>query len=419
MNFSQRFLLLQIHSIFRHIFVTKFISTKIMKVIISHFLLFISIWVSGQNNNRYYPSLQRILNSEADKKMPKDFKYYDDWINNNAKSIFYKNLQQSLSNKGDQSFMSVDLMFPRQNIFKLGNSGIELVFNKNKSDDFSIIPIQAQESYRISAFLRDFNPNDYDPKNSKQKFNLALTVLNISEEQVLKMFLDTFVETNKNEKLTDIQQLIFDLKNEAKIKIAIDEKTDKNAIETIVSQIQKQMKRLSSDVLYDIYIHSKDEETERSRFRALFRKAVDEDIDKYIDDVVAYNVLINIPENQFAITFPKNVFKIISDKNNSFEINPNQIVMKSVYTNDEKCVEFALNLENNNDTTEFYAVNEIRLNHHPFIEESKRTFTKFRISDIKTFVVVVYENEIVVKMTVKNPNYTSNFIVMKQPFGIN
>lgn len=390
-----------------------------MKVIISHFLLFISIWVSGQNNNRYYPSLQRILNSEADKKMPKDFKYYDDWINNNAKSIFYKNLQQSLSNKGDQSFMSVDLMFPRQNIFKLGNSGIELVFNKNKSDDFSIIPIQAQESYRISAFLRDFNPNDYDPKNSKQKFNLALTVLNISEEQVLKMFLDTFVETNKNEKLTDIQQLIFDLKNEAKIKIAIDEKTDKNAIETIVSQIQKQMKRLSSDVLYDIYIHSKDEETERSRFRALFRKAVDEDIDKYIDDVVAYNVLINIPENQFAITFPKNVFKIISDKNNSFEINPNQIVMKSVYTNDEKCVEFALNLENNNDTTEFYAVNEIRLNHHPFIEESKRTFTKFRISDIKTFVVVVYENEIVVKMTVKNPNYTSNFIVMKQPFSIN
>ncbi len=82
-----------------------------MKIFNSGVFLFFTCLVFSQNINRYYPSLQRIFSSDNDKKISKDFKYYDLWIKDNTQSVFYKKLQTSLSNNGDSSFLSLELIF--------------------------------------------------------------------------------------------------------------------------------------------------------------------------------------------------------------------------------------------------------------------------------------------------------------------
>ena len=394
-----------------------------MRIFNTSVFLFFTCLAFGQNVNRYYPSLQKIFTSESDKKISKDYKYYDNWIRNNSQSVFYKNLQTSLSNNGDSSFLSLDLIFKNQNTFKLGNSGIELIFNKDKSDFSSPIPIQMQDHYRILSYLRNFNPNEYDPKNLKQKFDLGLSIFNLSEETIVNVFLDDFVNDNKNDKLTAVQQMITDLKNEAKINISVDKTKDKNIAEIIASQIQKQTKRLGSDVLYDIYIKSFDKDREESNFRVFFRKITNEDADLYIDAVVAYNAEITIPGNELSIIIPKNTLKIINPKSsskNNIEINPRQIEMKVINTTEKKCIEFTAILKENNDQTEFNILNEIKFNHHPFISDSKRSLTNFKISEAEKIIFSIYENEIIVNMIMKKRNdYTNNFTVMKQPFNMN
>lgn len=396
-----------------------------MKFIFSGVLFLVFFTVFGQNS-RYYPSLSKIFNSEDDKKMSKDFGYFDNWINQNAKGIFYKNLQTSVSGKGDSSFQSLDLIFLKQNFFKLGNSGIKLIFNGRQSDFSSPISVQVEQSYKILSYLREFDLYEYDPKNLKQKFNLGLIIFNVSEETVLKEFLDTFVKDNKNDKIASIQRLKEALKNQAKIDIVIDQKNEKSEediMENIISQIQEQTDRLSSDILYDIYISSKEKERERINFELFFGNFIHENPDEFIDKVLAYNISVSISDNKLGVFFPKDILEIINTKpsDKDFEVKPNRIEMKTISTREKRCIEFTLILNGNTNQTEFNVLNEIKLNNNPLISsDSKRILTTFKMSEIEKFVFWIYENEIIVSMTVKNKNiYRRDFTIMKQPFNIN
>jgi hypothetical protein len=393
-----------------------------MKFIFSTLLFLVFFSVFGQNN-QYYPSVSKIFNTEDDKKLSKDFGYFNDWIDQNTKGVFYKNLQTSVSSKGDSFFLSLALIFLKQNSFALGNSGISLVFNKGKSDFSSPISVQIEQKYKILAYLREFDPNDYDPKDLKQRFDLGVTILNLSEETVLEAFLEQLVKDKKNEKNSAIQQLKQDLKTKAKINIVTDEKNEKDLIESIVSQMQEQTDKPVSEVLYDLYISSKDKVKEEIYFRLFFSDFIHEDASEFIDKVIAYNLYMSILGHEMSIVFPKDVLKITDSKqpDQGVEIKPDRIEMTSIRTKEKKYIEFAVILKETTNPTEFNALNEIKLNRNPLISsDSKRTLTAFKTSDIEKIVFSVYENEITVNMIVKNRSmYTRSFMIMKQPFRLN
>lgn len=397
------------------------------KIFLTGILLF-AFTITAQNTNRYYPSLKNLFAESFDKQMPNDFSYYDTWIKNMTQAVFYKDLQQSSSPKGDASFQSMGLIFKRQNTFKIGNSGFEIIVNKDKPD-FSIpVNIQMEQKFPILAYLRSFDPNSYNPKNLKQKYELGLSVFNLSEEQVLAHFLNRYISDWTDQKTTAIQKLVNDLKKEAKAKVVVDEKNDKQLLKSIVTQVYQQTNKYCSSVLYDIYIKTKDPKKEGENFAGFFMKFTPDNASNYIDEIVSYEATIAIPKTEVSLMIPKDVLEVftLDEKTNTaipaenkLEVQPRQIEMKTINTANKKCVQFTLTLAKINSTASFRALHEIALNGHPFLKPNERKLTTFKAADLQKLIISIAEKEIIVEMIIKNDNWDQSYTIMKQACSLN
>lgn len=399
-----------------------------MKRIFLITLLLLSYSISGQNVPRYYPSLKNLFQQDFDKQMPNHFKYYDTWIKNLTQAVFYKDLQQSASPRGDASFMSMGLIFKRLNSFKIGDSGLEIIVNKDQPDFSVPVNIQMEQKFRILAYLRSFDPNQYNPADFKQKFELGLMIFNLSEEQVLAEFINRYISDWNNTKTTAIQRLINDLKKEAKIKITVDEKKDKGLLTEIAKQVYQQTNRYCSSTLYDIYIKTKDPKKEYQNFLGFFRKYANDNASDYIDEVVSYETTIAIPKADISLIIPKTILEetAVDEKStrtektgHSIEVKPNRITLKTINTVKEKCVQLTVTVAPNQNPNSFQALNEIVLNKHSFLNNNQRTLTTFKVANIKELVISLYEKEIKVEMIVKEDNYDRSIVIMKQSCLLN
>lgn len=384
-------------------------------------LLQLSFSLSAQNAPRYYPSLKNLFQQDFDKQMPNDFKYYDTWIKNLTQAVFYKDLQQSASPRGDASFMSMGLIFKRLNNFKIGDSGLEIIINKDKPDFSVPVNIQMEQKFRILAYLRSFDPNKYNPTDFKQKFELGLMIFNLSEEQVLAEFINRYISDWNNKKTTAIQRLANDLRKEAKVKITVDENKDKGLLTEIAKQVYQQTNRYCSSTLYDIYIKTKDPKREYQNFLGFFRKYANDNASDYIDEVISYETTIAIPKAEISLLIPKEILEesgsidgIETKTAKSIEVKPNRITLKTINTIKEKCIQLTLTLAPNQNPNTFQALNEIVLNKHSFLNNNQRTLTTFKVANIKELVISLYEKEIKVEMIVKDEHYDRSLVIMKQ-----
>jgi hypothetical protein len=397
------------------------------KTLLLAIVLFTST-LSAQNSGRYYPSLKNLLSDNMNKQMPSDFNYYDSWIRNIVQSVFYKDLQHTVSRNGDASFDSMGLIFKRQNTFKVGDSGFELIVNKEKSDFSTPVNIQMEQKYKILAYLRSFDANSYDPKNLKQKYELGLIILNLSEEQVLAEFINRYISDWNDKKKTAIQRLTDDLKKKAKVKIVVDEKNDRAILKSIANQIYDQTKKYASSVLYDIYLKTNDEKKEAENFAIFFMKYHPSDPLGYIDDVVGYETTIAIPKTEISVMIPKEVLEVFTINENTnatilaenaLEVKPVRIEMKTIITAKKKCIQFTLTLSKNNNDASFKALKEIVLNKHPFLKPNQRSLTTLKVSDIKKLIFSITDKEIEVEMIAHYENNDRNFSIMKQACNLN
>lgn len=398
-----------------------------LSTIIPIILMFGATAMVAQNTNRYYPSLKNILSPNEDKKMHTDFNYFNDWIREIAKNVFYKDLQHSGSRNGDASFDSMGLIFKRQNNFPLGNSGFELSFNKGKSD-FSIpINIQLEQKFRVLAYNSRFDINSYDPANLKQKYALGLQIFNLSEEQVLAHFLNNFVNVNDNKYDSPLEKFIIDLNKKQKNKIPFDKNNEKIKLKDITLQVVEHTKKSCSDVLYDLYIKSKTSEEEAKKFNQFFRKFTPENASSYIDMIAGYEATIAIPGKEFSLQIPIDVFKMITDDNGSFstisdakiEVTPRQIEMKTIQNANQKGLIFTLVVDKNISQASFKALNEIKLNKHIILKDSERKLTIYNVSAIQKLIFSIYKDEIQVEMEITTENWHDRVVVMKQKFSFN
>jgi hypothetical protein len=392
-----------------------------MKKIFLITLLQLSFSLSAQNAPRYYPSLKNLFQQDFDKQMPNDFKYYDTWIKNLTQAVFYKDLQQSASPRGDASFMSMGLIFKRLNNFKIGDSGLEIIINKDKPDFSVPVNIQMEQKFRILAYLRSFDPNNYNPTDFKQKFELGLMIFNLSEEQVLAEFINRYISDWNNKKTTAIQRLANDLRKEAKVKITVDENKDKGLLTEIAKQVYQQTNRYCSSTLYDIYIKTKDPKREYQNFLGFFRKYSNDNTSDHIDEVVSYETTIAIPKAEISLLIPKEILEesgfidgIETKTAKSIEVKPTRISLKTINTIKEKCIQLTLTLAPNQNPNTFQALNEIVLNKHSFLNNNQRTLTTFKVANIKELVISLYEKEIKVEMIVKDEHYDRSLVIMKQ-----
>jgi hypothetical protein len=396
-----------------------------MKFILS--FLFLSgtcFMLTAQPSNRYYPSVQHIFNAPEDKMMNKDFDFFNNWIRKSAQYVFSKDLQTSGSPNGDASFYSLSLIFRKDSVFQFGNSGLELKI-RTDSSGIAAPTVQIQQQYKILAYLRSFNPDTYNPADLKNKFQLGVMIYNVSEEQAMAKFLNSFIVVDEKHAKTSLQQLKYDLLQKKKINLQFDEAKEYQVLKKVATQIYEQSNSYSSQVLYDLYIQSATAAVTEQRFNQFFRSLVGGvSASEAIDEVVAYNLNADFPKKDVSIQIPEKYLSLFNKENDSLmpekaalTLSLRSVSLTTVRTDSKKYLKINLVFNpDKNDKRVFKITNVLPEDK----TSSYRKNTLLSVNHIDNIELKVYEGyiEADIKMDEGKP-FLSSVTLLRQQFSLN
>ena len=268
--------------------------------------------------HRYYPRLSSIV-SEQD--IPDILGFIKTGVVNLLNKIHYKDLQYSKSAKGDAAFYSLSIVSKRLDI-EVPGTGIYLILNPDLTlggdSHISAFPITIEYEWKILGYLRQFSLGNFsfDPQ---QIFEVALRVLNITEEQAIAHFVNTFVQPI-NDGVTPLNQLVEDL-NAANPSwtTPIPPPTSSTTITEIVQDIFSRSGKFASLIAFSSYIQTtNDIEDTANKVKIYFRSFIPQDIDAFIKDVILPKFRATLLLSA-GIEFPRKMLKPVYDENG---INP-------------------------------------------------------------------------------------------------
>lgn len=267
--------------------------------------------------HRYYPRLSSIV-SEQD--IPDILGFIKTGVVNLLNKIHYKDLQYSKSAKGDAAFYSLSIVSKRLDI-EVPGTGIYLILNPDLTlggdSHISAFPITIEYEWKILGYLRQFSLGNFsfDPQ---QIFEVALRVLNITEEQAIAHFVNTFVQPI-NDGVTPLNQLVEDL-NAANPSwtTPIPAPTSSTTITEIVQDIFSRSGKFASLVAFSSYLKTNDIQDTANKVKIYFRSFIPQDIDAFIKDVILPKFRATLLLSA-GIEFPRKMLKPVYDENG---INP-------------------------------------------------------------------------------------------------
>lgn len=379
--------------------------------------------LTAQTSNRYYPSVQHIFNAPEDKMMNKDFDFFNNWIRKSAQYVFTKDLQSSGSPNGDAAFYSLSLIFRKDSVFQFGNSGIAL---KIRSDSSGIAApaVQIQQQYKILAYVRSFDPDSYNPADLKSKFQLGLLIYNISEEQAMAKFLNSFIVADKKHATTTLQQMKYDLKQKKKINLEFDEANDRQLLQKIATQIYEQSNSYSSQVLYDLYIQSATAKATRQKFYDFFRSSVAVGASQAIDETVAYHLEATFPKKDVSIRIAEKYLSLFNKENDSLmpekaalTLSLRSVSLTTVRTDNQKYLKIILTFNPDKNDNRMFRINNLMPKGK--VPDHLASFT-YAVNSIDNIELNVYEDHLDANVFIKEASsFTSRISFLSQPFSLN
>lgn len=138
---------------------------------------------------RYYPRLSTIVTAEE---IPEVLGFVKDGVVFLLSQIHFKDLQFSKSPRGDAAFYSLSIVSKKRLAIEIPGTGIALVINKDWEDTgISAFPITIEYEWKVLAFLRGFKLSNFS-FSPQEIYEMALRALNITEEQAMAHFINTF-----------------------------------------------------------------------------------------------------------------------------------------------------------------------------------------------------------------------------------
>lgn len=263
---------------------------------------------------KYYPKLSTVVSIDE---FPEILGFIKDGINNLLNKIHYKDLQFSKSPRGDAAFYSLSIVSPSKLEIEIPGTGISLILNPDLSGDNAIssFPITVEYEWKVLAFLREFSVGNFSFQ-PQEIFEMALRVLNITEEQALAQFINRFTEADDN--THSLTQFVVDLNDTFSWSIPMpDENTTLSEIVTSIYSFSDG--KYASLVAYSMYIlNNENPEVIWSKTKFFFKGLLTIDVNEYIKDIL-------IPKFRATLTliaaveFPRNLLQPVYDENG---VNP-------------------------------------------------------------------------------------------------
>lgn len=271
-------------------------------------------------NSRYYPTLASIVDTED---IPDVLGFVKDGIITVLGKLHYKDLQYSKSPKGDAAFYSVSIVTKKRLDFQIPGTQIYFVLNPDMGDnpDFkvSVFPITLNYEWKILAYIRDFSLIDFT-ESPQEIFELAMRVLNISQEQVIAQFINIFTEPLDTD-ITPLQQYVNDINADPDLGATITDPTDETTLRQVNEDIYDQTGDLSSYAGFKVYINvDGDLDETKARLKRFFRALLPNDIEAYVKDLLLPKIRTTLTLSA-GLEFPRNLLKPVYDVdgNNPFD----------------------------------------------------------------------------------------------------
>jgi len=285
---------------------------------------------------RYYPRISSVI-SEND--IPDILGFIKTGIVNLLDNIYFKDLQYDKSPKGDSAFYSLSVVSPRRIDIEIPGTGIFLVLNPDLIDGgISAFPITIEYQWKILAYLRSFTVGNFsfDPQ---QIFEVALRVLNITEEQALAHFINAYVKPI-NDSVTSVQQFVNDL-NKINPDWNLPVPNEQTQLTDVVTQIYSKSGRYASLVAFSAYLLSSDLQETTSKVKNFFKSFMPQDIDEYIKDIIIPKFRATLLLSA-GIEFPRNILVPVYPEGTKDETDPQKdISLEPIPGNEKVTLTFA------------------------------------------------------------------------------
>lgn len=274
---------------------------------------------------RYYPTLSTIVNEDD---IPEILGFIKEGLVNLLGKIHYKDLQYNKSPRGDAAFYSLTIVSPKKLAIEIPGTGIALVLNPDVTGGdyhISAFPITVEYQWKILGYLRSFNAQNFS-FSPQELFEMALLVLNISEEQALANFINIFVEPI-DENTTSLQQFVNDINLQLSLSIPLP--TDETVISEIVEEIFNQTGQYSSLIAFSVFLADDNADTILNNVKVYFKSFIPDDLDAFIKDIL-------IPKFRATLTliagveFPRNLLKPVYDSDGNNPFNPGEVISPEV-----------------------------------------------------------------------------------------
>lgn len=253
--------------------------------------------------HRYYPRLSSVVTQDD---IPDLLGFLKPGITNLLDKIYYKDLQYSKGPKGDSAFYSLSVVSKRIDI-EIPGTGISLVLNGTDDTAISAFPITVEYQWKILAYLRYFSLGNFSFE-PQQIFEVALRVLNVTEEQAIAHFVNTFVSP-ANQNITPLMQFASDINAKHNLGLVVNEAT---TITKIVEDIyQNSNQKYASLVAFATYLLSNDLQETAEKVKTYFKALMPQDIDEFIKEVAIPKFKATLMLSA-AIEFPRSILKPVN-----------------------------------------------------------------------------------------------------------
>ncbi|MEY8760492.1 hypothetical protein [Chryseobacterium tongliaoense] len=251
--------------------------------------------------HRYYPRLSSVITEDD---IPDILGFIKQGVTHLLDKIYYKDLQYSKGPKGDSAFYSLSIVSKRIDI-EIPGTGISLVLNPDIEDNdskISAFPITIEYQWKILAYLRYFSMGNFSFQ-PQEIFEVALRVLNITEEQAIAHFVNTFVEADQD--TTPLKQFVDFLNTKENLGLMIP--TEATTVTDVVKDIfGKAGGRYASLVAFSAYLLTDDLQETGARVKMFFRALMPQDIDEFIKEVIVPKFKATLMLSA-AIEFPRSI----------------------------------------------------------------------------------------------------------------
>ncbi len=267
--------------------------------------------------HRYYPRLSSVVTPDQ---IPDILGFIKDGVIGLLDKIYYKDLQYSKGPKGDSAFYSLSIVSKRLDI-ELPGTGISLVLNpdlEGNDSKISAFPITIEYQWKILAYLRQFSLGNFSFE-PQQIFEVALRVLNITEEQAIAHIVNTFVEP-QNQNNTPLMQFVHDLNLDQSLGLTIPDNAT-TVTDVVMDIYQKSNKKYASLVAFATYLSTADIQETEKKVKEFFRSLIPQDIDEFIKEVIIPKFKATLMLSA-AIEFPRNILTPAYPRNHEKALDP-------------------------------------------------------------------------------------------------